>query len=122
MLPTHACRRILLFIIIYIDQLGQSTRRIKPVNTSRLFFPPRAPQGCLRHPSFGYISDMKARRCARHRLQNMESVKGRRQNPRRKEATDTAATDTSSTSYPALPPRSAAAGDAGADLRWQQQL
>eukprot|EP00752_Nemacystus_decipiens_P008713 g7775.t1 len=34
--------------------------------------------GCVRHPSFGYISDMKARRCARHRLVNMEGVKGRR--------------------------------------------
>eukprot|EP00752_Nemacystus_decipiens_P008702 g7767.t1 len=35
--------------------------------------------GCLSHPSFGYTSDMKARRCRKHRLENMEGVKGHRQ-------------------------------------------
>ncbi|CAM9992128.1 unnamed protein product, partial [Ectocarpus fasciculatus] len=31
--------------------------------------------GCFCHPSFGYASDKKARRCARHRLEGMEGVK-----------------------------------------------
>ncbi|CAM9293634.1 unnamed protein product, partial [Hapterophycus canaliculatus] len=39
--------------------------------------------GCFCHPSFGYASDKKARRCARHRLENMEGVKGHRQKRRR---------------------------------------
>eukprot|EP00752_Nemacystus_decipiens_P008703 g7768.t1 len=55
--------------------------------------------GCLRHPSFGYVSDMKARRCASHRLENMESVKGRSRNPRRKGNAATAAAAVKSTRF-----------------------
>eukprot|EP00903_Cladosiphon_okamuranus_P020067 g18433.t1 len=39
--------------------------------------------GCLSHPSFGYAHDMKARRCAKHRLENMEGVKGHHKKKRR---------------------------------------
>ena len=63
--------------------------------------PPLPRQGCVRHPSFGYVSDMKALRCSRHRLENMEGVKGRRKAFRR-EGTATAAADV--TALPASGP------------------
>lgn len=57
-----------------------------PSSTNSLLSDPHprpCPQGCLCHPSFGYASDKKARRCAKHRLENMEGVKGHRQKRRR---------------------------------------
>eukprot|EP00903_Cladosiphon_okamuranus_P015416 g14239.t1 len=59
--------------------------------------------GCLCHPSFGYVSDMKARRCAKHRLENMQSVKShRKKGPREATPAGTAAT-TDKTSHPVPP-------------------
>eukprot|EP00752_Nemacystus_decipiens_P008707 g7770.t2 len=56
-------------------QAGDGGCRFPPLSTP--FLLETAP-GCSSHPSFGYAAERKARRCARHRLESMESVKGRR--------------------------------------------
>lgn len=53
-----------------------------PLPPHPIFSSPSPRQGCLSHPSFGYVSDKKARRCAKHRLAGMEGVKGRKKRPR----------------------------------------
>ena len=70
------------------------------------------------HPSFGYAHDKKARRCARHRLQGMEGVKGRRKNNKRQHPSTTAAGEATGAdlagggSFSANHPRSAPCRDA----------
>lgn len=64
--------------------------------------PPPHSKGCFCHPSFGYASDKKARRCARHRLENMEGVKGHKQK-RRKESTASISAATSASTATATP-------------------